>query len=86
MQKNTITMKTDWTYNGQRFTPTDVGDYYGFVYRITNLTNGMDYIGRKYFKTIRKLKPLAGFKKNVRSQKKQIGKSIGVKVIDSMKI
>ena len=63
MQKNTITMKTDWTYNGQRFTPTDVGDYYGFVYRITNLTNGMDYIGRKYFKTIRKLKPLAGFKR-----------------------
>ena len=39
-----------------------VGDYYGFVYRITNLINGHDYIGRKYFKTRRKLKPLIGRK------------------------
>ena len=39
-----------------------VGDYYGFVYRITNLINGHDYVGRKYFKTRRKLKPLIGRK------------------------
>ena len=61
MHQNTITMKNEWTYNGQRFTTADIGDWYGFVYRITNLTNGMDYIGRKYFKTVRKLNPLKGF-------------------------
>ncbi len=63
MHQNTITMKTDWTYNGERFTTSDIGNFYGFVYRITNLTNGYDYVGRKYFKTIRKLNPLKGFKR-----------------------
>ncbi len=58
MQKNM--MDHNWTYNGQDFTSDMVGDYYGFVYRITNLVNGFDYIGRKYFKSKRKLKPLKG--------------------------
>ena len=58
-------MKTDWTYDGESFTSSMVGDYYGFVYRITNLVNEYDYVGRKYFKTVRKLKPLIG-KKNKR--------------------
>ncbi len=52
--------KTDWIYNEQTFTSDNVADYYGFVYRITNLLNGFDYVGRKYFFTIRKLKPLKG--------------------------
>jgi len=56
---------TNWTYDRAEFTSDDIGDYYGFVYRITNLINGHDYIGRKYFKTKRKLKPLKG-KKNKR--------------------
>jgi hypothetical protein len=51
-----------WTYNGKEFTIDDVGDYYGFIYRITNLDNGHDYIGRKYFKSNRKLQPLKGRK------------------------
>ena len=63
MHQNTITMKTDWTHNGRQFTSDDIGDFYGFVYRITNLLNGHDYIGRKYFHAIRKLKPLMGFKR-----------------------
>ena len=58
MQKNM--MDHNWIYNGEDFTSSMVGDYYGFVYRITNLINGYDYIGRKYFKTIHKLKPLKG--------------------------
>lgn len=37
----------DWTYKGKIFT--DPGEYYGFVYIITNLTNQRSYIGRKYF-------------------------------------
>ena len=63
MHQNTITMKTDWTYNGRQFTSADINDFYGFVYRITNLVTGYDYVGRKYFRTVRKLKPLVGFKR-----------------------
>ena len=63
MHQNTITMKNDWTQNGERFTSDDIGDFYGFVYRITNLVNGHDYVGRKYYNTVRKLKPLMGFKR-----------------------
>ena len=51
-----------WIYDRAEFTTNDIGEYYGFVYRITNLINGHDYIGRKYFKTKRKLKPLKGRK------------------------
>jgi hypothetical protein len=51
-----------WTYEGEEFISEMVGEYYGFVYRITNLRNGHDYVGRKYFKAKRKLKPLKGRK------------------------
>ena len=63
MHQNTITMKNDWTLDGKKFTSDDIGDFYGYVYRITNLVSGHDYIGRKYFNTVRKLKPLKGFKR-----------------------
>lgn len=36
-----------WLYNGEPFT--DPGEYYGFVYLITNNTNGRRYIGKKFF-------------------------------------
>lgn len=37
----------EWTYNEQPFeTP---GEYYGFVYIITNLLSGRKYIGKKFF-------------------------------------
>ena len=35
------------------FSGSDVGNYYGFVYLITNLTNQRQYIGRKYFWSFR---------------------------------
>ena len=38
---------------------------YGFIYIITNTTNGRMYIGKKQMKSIKKLKPLKG-KKNKR--------------------
>jgi hypothetical protein len=51
-----------WIYEDKAFTTADIGDYYGFIYRITNLVNQHDYVGRKYFKAKRKLKPLKGRK------------------------
>ena len=56
-----------WIYNGVEFESEDIGSYYGFIYRITNTTNGHDYIGRKYFTTIKKRPPLKG-KKNKRRE------------------
>ena len=52
-----------WTYKDKEFTTEDIGEYYGFIYRITNTITGHDYIGRKYFKSKRKLKPLKGYKR-----------------------
>lgn len=43
-----------WRYNGKDFDGTDIGDYYGFVYCITNRESGKKYIGRKYFYSKRK--------------------------------
>lgn len=38
-----------WIHNFKEFTIDDVGDYYGFVYMITNTLNGKKYIGKKWF-------------------------------------
>ena len=43
-----------WTYQGKPFTTSDIGESFGFVYRITNLRTGKQYIGRKYFWQFRK--------------------------------
>ena len=43
-----------WTYEGSAFTSADINDFFGFVYRITNLQTGKQYIGRKYFYSKRK--------------------------------
>ena len=56
-----------WTYDSKEFESGDISTYYGFIYRITNITNGHDYIGRKYFTTIKKRPPLKG-KKNKRCE------------------
>lgn len=46
-----------WFFNNEPFTEApDKDDYYGFVYVITNLTNGRMYVGRKYFFKKRKKK------------------------------
>ena len=42
-----------WTYNGKIFDTIDIGDNFGFVYLITNKSNGRSYIGRKYFWSFR---------------------------------
>ena len=62
-----MTYDNPWTYNGVPFESEDINEYYGFIYRITNTVNGYDYVGRKYFKTIKKRPPLKG-KKNKRRE------------------
>ena len=54
-----------WLYKGEPFTSDDIGDLFGFVYRITNLSTGKQYIGRKYFWQKRKPK---GGKRRVTSE------------------
>ena len=54
-----------WYYQGTTFTTDDIGDFFGFVYRITNIQNGKQYIGRKYF--WQKRKPRGG-KRRVTSE------------------
>ena len=45
-----------WIYYGNPFGSSDIGDYYGFVYRITCKTTKRRYLGRKYFWSKRKPK------------------------------
>lgn len=49
-----------WTYNGEEFTSEMIGDYVGFVYVITDLTNNKKYVGKKTLISKRKLPPLKG--------------------------
>lgn len=49
-----------WYYNGEEFTSGMIGDYVGFVYLITDLSNGKKYVGKKTLMSKRKLPPLKG--------------------------
>ena len=61
----TIKYENPWRYNRKVFESTDINEYYGFVYRIINKTNGREYIGRKYFWQFRTPK---GKKRKVKSE------------------
>ena len=64
-----------WIYEGKPFTSDDIGDFFGYVYLITNKSTGKKYIGRKYF--VQKRKPKGG-KRRVTSEsdwKKYYGSS-----------
>ena len=79
METNNQTPEGDyenpWTYQGTTFTTDDINSFFGYVYRITNLQSGRQYIGRKYFWS--KRKPRGG-KRRVTSEsdwKKYYGSS-----------
>ena len=70
-----VDYENPWLYQGEPFTTDGIGNFFGFVYRITNLQSGKQYIGRKYFWQKRKPK---GAKRRVTSEsdwKKYYGSS-----------
>jgi hypothetical protein len=58
-------MGLSWQHNGKDFTEDLIGNNYGFVYQITNLTNGKKYIGKKFFYSA-KTKQVKGKKKKIK--------------------
>jgi hypothetical protein len=58
-------MELNWKYNNEAFTEDLIGDNYGFVYEIINLTNKRKYIGKKFFYSA-KTKQVKGKKKKVK--------------------
>jgi hypothetical protein len=53
-------MVDKWYRDGKEFLESDIGDFLGFVYIITNKTNNRKYVGKKLFKFSRKKPPLKG--------------------------
>jgi serine/threonine protein kinase len=49
-----------WLYENKEFTSEEIGDYIGFVYLITDLSNNKKYIGKKLFVSTNRLPPLKG--------------------------
>ena len=62
-------MSADWTYEGEKIDAIP-DQYEGFVYLITNTTNGKKYIGKKLAKFKTPKPPLKG-RKNKRRGKKE---------------
>ena len=51
-----MSYENPWLYDGKVFESEDINDYFGFCYLLTDLENGMKYIGRKYFYSFRKIR------------------------------
>ena len=64
-----------WIYKDTTFTSNDIGNFFGFVYRITNLQTGKQYIGRKYFYQFRKPRGKSRKVKSESDWKKYYGSS-----------
>lgn len=47
---------TSWSYEGMAFQEDEIEDHVGFVYIITNLKTGMQYIGQKKFFSTRRIR------------------------------
>jgi len=75
-----------WKYKNEKFTSDMIGDYYGFVYEITDTSNNKKYIGKKWFWSTTKKPPLKGKKRKriVKSEsdwQKYFGSSEEVKLL-----
>jgi hypothetical protein len=51
-----VDYENPWLYEGEPFLSDHIEDYFGFVYKITNLQTNRQYLGRKYFWSFRKPK------------------------------
>ena len=60
-----VDYENPWLYKDTTFSSDDIGDFFGYVYLITNNKNGRQYIGRKYFWQFRTPK---GKKRKVKSE------------------
>ena len=60
-----VDYENPWLYKDTTFSSDDIGDFFGYVYLITNNKNGREYIGRKYFWQFRTPK---GKKRKVKSE------------------
>ena len=60
-----VDYENPWLYEGSTFTSDNIGDFFGYVYLITNTQSGRQYIGRKYFWQFRTPK---GKKRKVKSE------------------
>jgi len=58
-------MEINWIYKDTEFTEQDIGENYGFVYIITNLSTNKKYIGKKFFYSSR-TKVIKGKKKKTK--------------------
>jgi hypothetical protein len=58
-------MGLNWIYQDKEFTENDIGEYYGFVYIITNNINKRMYVGKKFFYSLRS-KIVKGKKKRMK--------------------
>lgn len=72
---STCSYPNPWMYDGKCFESDDIGDNYGFVYRISNLEDGRQYIGRKYFWQHRKPRGKSRRVKSESDWKKYYGSS-----------
>ena len=73
--ESAIDYENPWLYQGTAFTSDDIDDFFGFVYRITNLQSGKQYIGRKYFYQFRKPRGKSRKVKSESDWKKYYGSS-----------
>ena len=86
-----------WYYQGAAFTSADIGDFFGYVYCITNTISGKKYIGRKYFTQRRKprggkrkvtsesdWKSYYGSSKELKDDVKRLGRSVFKREIISL--
>ena len=70
-----MSYENPWIFKGHPFLSEDIDDNFGFVYRITNLQSGRQYIGRKYFWSFRKPRGKSRKVKSESDWKKYYGSS-----------
>jgi hypothetical protein len=71
-----MSYENPWTFENEIFDTDQIGDFFGFVYIITNTSTGAKYVGRKYFWSTRKLNKAAKRRTTVESDwKKYYGSS-----------